>query len=238
MVDIEQFVVEKLQHYMENVYTAFPAIVTEVDLVNQKVKAKPAVNFKYRDLSFTEYPIFSNIPLMFPSSSKSALTFPVSKGDTVLLVFSKKGIDKFKASDGKKPVTPDDFRSFDKRDAMAIPGLFPFKNAVNRKDKRTLTHDPNDLVLAHNLGKAGEAEIRIKPDGEIILNSPVKVTVNAPESEFNSNITINGNTQMNGSLTATDVITSNTDVVAGTISLKTHVHGGVTSGGATTAVPQ
>lgn len=229
-IDMEEYVGDKINHYMKNIYTALPAIITKVDLANQKIDAKPAVNYLYKDFSSTEFPIFTNIPLIFPASKSSSLTFPVSIGDTVLLVFSKKGITKFKLSDGNKPVTPNDFREFDKRDAVAIPGLFPFKTAVNKGSNRSLPHNANDLVLAHNLGKAGEAEIRIKPDGEIILNTPVKVTVNAPESEFNSNMTINGTTTLNGvtqvnsTLGATGTITSDTDVVAGAISLSSHTH--------------
>ena len=53
-----------------------------------------------------------------------------------------------------------------------------------------------------------------------------------------ANIVFNGNTTVNGTLTATDTITSNVDVVAETISGKTHTHTGVTTGSGTTGLPQ
>lgn len=45
-------------------------------------------------------------------------------------------------------------------------------------------------------------------------------------------ITVNGDVQVNGKLTASD------DVLAGSISLKGHTHGGVQSGGSSTGAPQ
>lgn len=50
-------------------------------------------------------------------------------------------------------------------------------------------------------------------------------------------LTVNGNVNVNGSIAVTNGLTTPADVVAGGISLITHVHGGVTPGGATTSPP-
>jgi len=52
----------------------------------------------------------------------------------------------------------------------------------------------------------------------IMMTSAVNIT--APT------VTINGNTQANGRLSATGVISSDSDVMAGTVSLKNHTNGG------------
>jgi len=68
--------------------------------------------------------------------------------------------------------------------------------------------------------------IRLNNDGTITMNAPNGITMTAPT------LTQNGNLQVNGSVKASG------DVVGNGISLDNHVHGGVQSGGSTTATPQ
>lgn len=73
--------------------------------------------------------------------------------------------------------------------------------------------------------------IHFKQDG-IEINGNGQVTVNANEAIINCPCSINGDLTIDGEVTATG------DVKAGTISLLTHVHGGVTPGDKTTGAPQ
>ncbi|MGE4431892.1 MAG: phage baseplate assembly protein V [Sphingobium sp.] len=64
------------------------------------------------------------------------------------------------------------------------------------------------------------------PGGLVISLTPDGIQITAP-----GGLTINGNVDITGTLTASQ------DVVGGGISLKTHKHGGVQSGGAQTGAP-
>lgn len=168
-------------YQMRNVFTAIPAKVMQVeDAGEQRVAVKPLINNVFPDWEDSiEFPTILSVQLMFPSSSTSAITFPVNAGDTVLLVFAQSCMDVFKSGDGTTQ-PPSDYRRFDKRDAIAVPGLFPFGMAVNQQSKRTLTHSTDDVVVAHNLGTEAECEIRLKPTGKVEITSPLQVEVNAP----------------------------------------------------------
>lgn len=232
-MEIEEYVQVSIRNHLSGIFTAIPALVIESVLEEQRLIVKPSVKQKFKDGTSEEYPAFLNVPLMFPASSTTAFTFPVKKGDTVLLIFSQRGITKFKALDQKdRLVDAEDFRMFDKRDAVAIPGLFPFKTNLNNPKKRKLAHSTTDCVLAHNIGTDQEAEVRIKPNGEIQMTSPVKVKMTAPATEINGNLTVDG------TVAATGVVSSDSDVTAGAISLTTHTHGGVTPGGGVTGPAQ
>lgn len=169
------------EYQMRNVYTAIPAQVVQVrDAGQQKVDVKPLVNMVFPDWEDSEeWPTILSVPLMYPASSTSAFTFPVKAGDTVLLVFNQSCIDVFKAGDGTA-APPSDYRVFNMRDAVAIPGLFPFGMAVNQPSKHTLTHSTDDAVLVHNLGTSNECEIRLKATGKVEITSPLQVDVTAP----------------------------------------------------------
>ena len=181
-------------YQMRNVFTALPAKVMRVeDAGEQRVAVKPLVNNVFPDWEDSiEFPTILSVQLMYPSSSTSAITFPVNAGDTVLLVFAQSCMDVFKSGDGTTQ-PPSDYRRFDKRDAIAIPGLFPFGMAINQQSKRTLTHSTDDVVVAHNLGTEAECEIRLKPTG--------KIEINGNQIDISSSTQIDGNLINTGSIT-------------------------------------
>lgn len=223
-------------------YTAIPCVVVTVhgNLNDQKVDVQPSVNTLYKDGADEEHPPILGVPVVFPASRTSMLSFPINVGDTVLCVFSQRGMDNFKIGSGN-PTTPTDYRHHNKKDAIAIPGLFPFSKALNNPAKRNLSHNTRDAVLAHNIGTSGECEVRLKENGDIQLNTPNnKVIVNCKDAVVNSTtVDINAtsmtvdvaNTTWTGNLTM-----SGTYVLDG-ITMNTHVHPGVMSGPSKTGTP-
>ena len=181
-------------YQMRNVFTAIPAKIMQVeDAEEQRVAVKPIINNVFPDWDDSvEFPTILSVQVLFPSSSTSAFTFPINAGDTVLLVFAQSCIDVFKSGDGTTQ-PPSDYRRFDKRDAVVIPGLFPFGMAINQQIKRTLTHSTDDVVVVHNLGTAEECEIRLKPTG--------KVEVNGSQIDISSSTKIDGNLINTGNVT-------------------------------------
>ena len=139
------------------------------DLGEQRIDVKPLVNKQFVDSDVLEYPAILSVPLVFPSSSTSAITFPVNKGDVVVVIFSQSSIDVFK-SGSHTPHDPVDTRRFDRRDAIAIPCAFAFDKAINKQSNRTLPHSTTDVVIAHNIGKDNECEIRVKSSGKVEIN--------------------------------------------------------------------
>ncbi len=190
---IESAMTAFFEYQMRNMYTAIPAKIMQVRNAEQcKVDVKPLIDMVFSNLETLEWATIPNVPVMYPSSSTSAITFPVKAGDVVLLVFSQSGLDVFKSGDGT-PQPPSDYRTFNMRDAIAIPGLFPFGLAINQQSKRTLTHSTDDVVVAHNLGTEAECEIRLKPTG--------KVEINGNQIDISSSTKIDGNLINTGSIT-------------------------------------
>lgn len=232
---------------MSGVYTCIPCLVIGVSgLAEARVDVQPSINKRYTNERVEEHPPILSVPVVFPSSSTSSFTFPISVGDTVLCVFSQRGLDSFKSGGGGF-VTPTDFRKFDKRDAIAIPGLFPFGKSVNKQSNRSLPHNVADAVISHNLGGGNEVEIRLKPDGSLNIKSPTTVnvqckdaivnatasmTITTPSTEWTGNMTFTGNITLNGNLVQDGVYTLDG------VNMNAHVHGGVMSGPSKTSVPE
>lgn len=71
------------------------------------------------------------------------------------------------------------------------------------------------------------------PAGLIITLTPDGLQIAAP-----GDVAIQGNVTIDGDVDVTGTVTASTDVLGGGISLATHTHGGVQSGGSSTGGPQ
>lgn len=232
-----------------NMYTAIPGVVVTVkNLGTLTVDVQPAINMRSHDgLEVVERPPILNVPLQMPVSKEGGLTFPISSGTPVWLLFSMRGLENWKRTNGY-PASPSDIRRFDVRDCVAIPGTYPFSVSPNDPDKRSNPHDPNDVVLVHNIGTSAEVEIRLKVNGDVIINSPGKVEINSKSLEVNSdevNITTSSYTVETGtyslsvteSAAQTGVMAHNGSFVLNGIPLETHKHDGVVAGAAKSGGP-
>jgi len=81
----------------------------------------------------------------------------------------------------------------------------------------------------------GIALVGVNPLADAITIPSVIQT--SGDSNHDGNHIHNGDLTVNGDLVVDGDITATGDIVAGTVSLKTHTHGGVTSGSSSTSVP-
>lgn len=151
-----------------------------------------------------------NIPILMLSGGGFSLSFPIKEGDIGWIVAADRDISVFKQV----------LKLF----APATYQLHRYKNSFFIPDKVNgfeISEDDTDAVLLTSTD--GLTKISIKP-GQITLTAPQTV--------------LNGNLQVNGTIEASDTITSNIDVIADGISLKSHTHSGVEPGEGNTGVPQ
>lgn len=180
------------------------------------------------------------VPLVMPSSSTSAITFPVQVGDTVVCVVSQTSIDNYKTSTGNAdvPTRVNDYRRFNAQDALA----YPYCKRSNNPTLRTLDHDPNDVVITHNIGTGNECSFILKADGNVEVTSPFAVKVKAKDIELEAENSLSlkartmtiqvSNTTWTGNYTMTGQAKFNG------ILFDTHKHLGVTPGNGVSGLPQ
>lgn len=234
-------------HFSSQMFICLPCVVVSVEnLGEQRIAVQPSINKKFKDGREEEQGAIISVPVVFPSSRTSSFTFPINVNDTVLCVFSQRSLDVFKSSTGY-PKTPNDYRRFSNRDAIAIPGLFPFSKAVNNPNKHNLTHNTKDAVVVHNIGTGGECELRLKENGDIQLNTPNnKVIVNCKDAVVNSTtVDINAsmmtvdvaNTTWTGNITLSGNLNQSGTYVLDGITFNNHKHTGVMTGPSVTGTP-
>src|SRR5690348_14035919 len=162
-----------------------------------------------------------DVPVMFPRGGGCTLTFPVKAGDECLVIFACRSIDSWWQSGGVQAQSAS--RSFSRADGFAIIGPMTQANKISNisTSKTQLRSDD------------GSAYVELDPAGQIVnVTAPGGMTVDAPNVHFT------GQTQFDKDMHFKTSLTSDTDVVGGGKSLKTHVHTGVTSGTSTSGPPQ
>lgn len=244
----------QIQIEQGKVHTAIPCIVTNVvgELSSQRIDVRPVVNTYYKDGTDAEEEQILGVPVIFPGSSTSLVSWPINVGDNVYCVFSHRSIDNFKIGNGQ-PTKPTDWRKMSRRDAVAIPGLFPFGKSLNNPAVRLWPHSTRDLVISHNIGSATEVEIRLTEGGDLIVNTQMNVIVNSKTATVNvqEKIELNGplmdinidqtnwtgNIALTGNITHTGNYTITGTATFNGIVFDTHKHLGVTTGSGTSGIP-
>lgn len=184
---LQDLLTASFESQMNNQHTSIPCVVINVrdGLNGQMVDIQPTINQKFQDGTVAERPSVLGVPVSFPVSKTSGMTFPIRKGDTGMAIFSMRSMDAWKAGNGL-PSTPLNFAKMDKGDAIFIPGIQPPGIAVNNPSKHVLPHDTGDTVMFHNIGGA-ECEVRLKVDGSAeITTSGMPVTINCSVATINA----------------------------------------------------
>lgn len=247
---------------------AFPAIVQSVDLEKQTITAQIALQGRQTNetgTTFENYPLLVDVPIVWPRAGGFAITFPIAAGDECLIIFGDRCIDPWWQSGGvQKPI---DNRCHDLSDGFAIitPTSQPkaLKNVNSdaieiRNDARDdyfyLDHAGN-IVINHRsnvtITTGGNCNITVNGSANLAINGGTTLTtpnlkVDCPITQITGNVTIDGTLTANsGTMTVTGstmamqgTINASSNVVGGGISLNSHVHGGVQTGGGNTSGPQ
>jgi hypothetical protein len=192
-------------------WTAIPAIVQSVNLSQMTITAQPAIQGVTYDqnnnATYVNLPILADVPIVFPSAGGFMITFPIAINDEVLVVFASRCIDAWWQQGGIG--LPIEMRMHDLSDGFAIPGPKSLPNVFGGISS-------TDLQIRN---KTGSSYISITSTGNVKIIAPT--------------ITVTGNLNVTGAIVATGEITGG----PGMIPLTTHIHPGVTSGGADTGTP-
>lgn len=136
---------------LDSVHTAIPAKVTRYNASKQQADVQPLIKQAYEDefgdRQVASLPVVTNCPVQFPGGGGFTLIYPLSEGDTGLLVFSQASIDKWLSTGGT--VDPDIDHRHALTDGIFIPGVNPFSSprSDGPSDKMIVGRDNNSVQI-------------------------------------------------------------------------------------------
>lgn len=164
MTTLTEAVQAVLNIELESLNTCLPGTFESYNFKEQKATVKPLLKTKFEDGAVADPNPIAEVPVVFPRTLNSGMTFPINKGDGCILLFTQRSLDLWLNNGGS--VEPGDPRKFDATDAIAIPGLFSFK-------QRNIASNNDDLEIHHNnfkivITKAGKIKIQTPNGIELI----------------------------------------------------------------------
>ncbi len=211
-----QIIREAVNAALANLWTALPCEVVEYDSEAVTVNVQPLIKIPVHlpdgEIETVELPMLLDVPVMFPCAGGFTITHPIKKGDECLVNFADRNIDLWWQSGGIQ--NPFDTRKHDLSDGFAF--FRPQSQAKKIKNISTA-----DLEIRND---ENTCKIQITPSGVINFHGT--------KSVFHHPV------EMKSTLTVDGIIKSLSDVLAKTISLFGHKHGGIQSGGGDTQVPK
>lgn len=183
-------------------WTASPAEVISYDSSTKRIKARiiPVEDDELGNQK--EYPILTNVPVMFPSGGGFTMLAPIGSGDTVLLVFCRRGISNFKS----------DFTS-----AAESGGVMQVDSAIAIPCFGSLSVSPSSgLSLQKNDGS-----VKVE-----VLDSDVEVTTGGTKRMA---VKANGDVEFGDTPTVKYSAVID-DFLFGAVPFKTHIHTDPVSG--------
>lgn len=158
-----------IEFRIADVHTAMPGTIIAFDAVRNMVTVQPDLSRVFVDLrgveTITPAPVLKEVPVKFLRGGGFRITWDLSPGDEVLLVFCERSIDTWSQIGGSVDPTPR--RKHDWSDAIAIPGMSTQNNLIE-------DIAPGQMVLG---AETGNVEIRID-------RLTATITVKAPALEL------------------------------------------------------
>ncbi len=151
------------QELFSSLHCALPGVVVSFDPETQTAEIQPAVR-----AGSLIFPVLPDVPVFFPGSRESAITWPVSPGDECLVVLADVDIDAWFET-GESSV-PRSARKHSLSDAFAFVGFRSLPNALpdfpdqaslfpHDHDVRYYTKEETDAqIIPVSRGGSGQAE--------------------------------------------------------------------------------
>ena len=180
--------------------------------------------------TLAEYPLLLNVPVIFPSGGGFTLTFPIADGDECVVLFNTQ-IDNWLAQGAGQPPTVG--RVHDLSDGIAIVGIRNNTRALSGVSTSTAQLRSDD----------GTTYVEVAAGGIVNVVAPTSITFTTPLATFTGNVVIDKtlNVDNTGSSSTpcniTGAIIATGDITGNSISLDSHVHSGVQTGGGDTGPP-
>lgn len=169
-------------------------IVSTERLADGFVDVQPVVSKLGNDLTKSDYAVLRDVPIVFPSTARTSIQFPVEQGDGVLLFFTQH--DSTNYVNGTKDLhLPLMFSFAGLHHAVAYVGFNPYLESVHNANNYSTAFDGQSVNIVHNKKTEKEVKISLNPDGSMTLYSPSTVNVQAKDVISNSEtVSVTANT--------------------------------------------
>ncbi len=159
---LEDVVASAMDAALQGVWTAIPGRVESYDPVLQRANVQPVIKAgsvgESGNRQVESIAVINAVPVLHSGGGSFREVYPITRGDTVLLVFCSRSIDAWLTQGGI--ADPRDDHRHDLSDAVAIVGLRDFTRPLKNvpTDRASIGHDSGATIEFH------QSELRLGSD--------------------------------------------------------------------------
>ena len=228
------------EQMLKGVYTALPGIVESYNPSTKRARVTVALDVLRTDGTLQDSPTVANCPVLHPSGGGFVVHMPINAGDAVLMIFTQRGISKFKQTFSKTAPCKEALLSV--KDAVVIPGFGGLSiSPATTAGASMQTEDGSNHVYVE------DNHVRVTSTGTVQVDSGGDTIINPSDTVLiNGNLCVDGNVGWSGNATNKDgtgpaCMTNGLKIVSGNVTHNgtdigdSHTHPG--DSGGTTGTP-
>lgn len=205
-----------LEGWQSKMWTAMPASVISFNPDKQTCEVQVTIQARISDAAgnqvWTALPPLVDCPVVFPSGGGCTLTFPLTAGDEVLVVFGSRCIDAWWQSGGVQQQA--ELRMHELSDGFVIPGPRSVPRVPGGISTEAVQLRTDDGAASVSINPATHAV-------DVVTSGPASIT--ALRLQITGPVTVDGSVTVNGTIAASDTVTS-PSVVSGGKAFNSHTH--------------
>jgi phage baseplate assembly protein gpV len=211
-----------LLKFLQSVDGCLPAKVIAYDPATNRAQVQPTIVQVTTGNEQVARAQVASVPVARWGAGGFLVYFPVASGDTGWLVANDRDISIYKQTGTQSPPNTNRLHSFE--DGWFLPDTA--LESVTLADSAKCCIQSTDGTTSITMG-----------GGVITMTAPTEIIYDTPLVSYAGQIIGGTNPAYTRTATFNGTVSTTGDVVAGSISLQEHVHGGVTSGGSDTEGP-
>ena len=187
-----QAITRFLEGRLMDVHTISVGIVQDFDGAKRRASIQPALDNVKTSGETVQKPLLLDVPVLTHQTKRWLIGLPLEAGDTVLLVYSERGIERFKRT--LQRGAPEAGVMHAEKDAIAIPGFGPVGTV-------TLATEPGVTVQSVDGETAvflEDEKITAKVTDTTVIVEDAKVTVKASAIKLDGDVTVTGSVEVKG----------------------------------------
>lgn len=175
-------------------YCTFGKVVNSDNLKDGFIDVQPLTNFLDYSMNEIELPVIYNIPVIFPNTATTSITYPVNQGDGVLLVFTQQDSNAY-LNGVKEPHLPLSQSWLSLNHAVAFIGFSTVDDSCFNKNNYSNQLDMTDLNIVHNKKTENEIVLSLKSDGNVKLKTNKAIFTESKEVNVKADV-VNANSAL------------------------------------------
>ena len=154
-----------------------------------------------RNGEIMSYPLLIDCPCVVLCGSQGRVTFPISAGDSCLVLFNDRDIDNWYSGGQSMPPRTDRNHAFS--DAIALVGIHNKQNQISDylNNGTELKYGSSTIKLESNKVTVTNGTAKIELSGGTVTITASSVVVDAPTTTFSGAVAITGAASISGGLT-------------------------------------